>query len=462
VILPRLAVAGLSGDSGKTLVSLGLILLARERGIPVAAFKKGPDYIDAAWLRWASGRAARNLDTYMMGFETARGSFVRHGLVGGLNLIEGNRGLYDGADAEGTHSTAALAKLLDAPVLLVVSPAKLTRTAAALVLGCQKLDPEVRIAGVILNRVSSSRQENLIRRAIEDCCGIPVVGVLPKASPAALLPGRHLGLVPPEEHPGVDDLRANLLGLVTGRLDFDRILEIASAAGPLGAVPDEPARAADGCGVRIGYFSDSAFTFYYPENLEALEAAGAALAPISSLTSPALPGGLDALYIGGGFPETHGAALSANRGLLGGLREAAAAGLPVFAECGGLMVLSEAICYRGRRYPMSGVLPFEVEVLAEPQGHGYAELLVDRPNPFFAEGLRLRGHEFHYSRIVLAGPAPPTACAVQRGTGCFSGRDAVIAGNVWAAYTHLHALATPEWAAGLVRVARKRRGRLAE
>jgi cobyrinic acid a,c-diamide synthase len=458
VTLPRIVVAGLSGDSGKTLVSLGLILLARARGIPVAAFKKGPDYIDAAWLGWASGRPARNLDTYLMDFEGARGSFLRHGLSAGLNVIEGNRGLYDGADAEGTHSTAALARLLDAPVLLVLSPAKLTRTAAALVLGCQKLDPNVRIAGVILNRVSSSRQENLIRRAIEESCGVPVVGVLPKASPASLLPGRHLGLVTPQEHPGIGDLHENLLRLVTGRLDFDRVLAMAEAAPPLAAGPAGRAAPVNARGLRIGYFSDSAFTFYYPENLEALEAAGAALAPLSCLGSSALPGDLDALYIGGGFPETHAAALSANRGLLGDLREAAAGGLPVYAECGGLMLLSEAISYGGRRYPMSGVLPFEVEVLAEPQGHGYAELVVDRPNPFFAVGLRLRGHEFHYSRIVLRGPAPATACAVRRGTGCFAGRDAVIAGNVWAAYTHLHALATPEWAGALVGAARRRRG----
>lgn len=458
--LPRLVVAGLSGDSGKTLVSLGLILLARERGVPVAAFKKGPDYIDAAWLRWACGRPGRNLDTYLMGFENARRSFVRHGVCGGLNVIEGNRGLYDGVDAEGTHSTAALAKLLEAPVLLVLSPAKQTRTAAALVLGCQKLDPGVRITGVILNRVNSTRQESLVRRAIEEACELPVVGVLPRASPAALLPGRHLGLVTPEEHPGIDDLRANLLGLVTGRLDFDAIAGMARQAPPMAFAAAEQPPSVDGRGLRIGYFSDSAFTFYYPENLEALEAAGAALVPFSSLSTPLLPADLDALYIGGGFPETHAATLSANRSLLGSLRAAATGGLPVFAECGGLMVLSEAITYAGRRYPMSGVLPFEVEVLAEPQGHGYAELVVDRPNPFFPEGLRLRGHEFHYSRIVLRGPAPVTACAVERGTGCFAGRDAVIAGNVWAAYTHLHALATPEWAGALLSAAQTRRRRL--
>ena len=453
--LCRVVIAGLSGDSGKTLVSLGLILLAQRRGISVSAFKKGPDYIDAAWLRWASERTARNLDTYLMGFDRAHDSFVRHALDNGLNVIEGNRGLYDGADAEGTHSTAALAKLLEAPVILVVTPAKVTRTAAALVLGCQKLDPKVRIAGVVLNRVGSARHERVIREAIESVCGIPVVGVLPRAAPIELLPGRHLGLVTPEEHPRIGQVRETLLALVDGRLDFDAILRLASDAPALERVTDVPDATVDGSGLKIGYFSDSAFTFYYPENLEALGAAGADLAPVSSLTSPALPAHLDALYIGGGFPETHAAALSANRGLLDDLRMRAAGGLPIYAECGGLMVLAEAIHYDGRRRPMAGVLPFEVEVLPQPQGHGYAVLTVDRPNPFFPEGLRLRGHEFHYSRIVPKVMPPQTACAVERGTGCFAGRDAVVAGNVWAAYTHLHALATPEWSAGLLAAARR-------
>jgi cobyrinic acid a,c-diamide synthase len=205
--------------------------------------------------------------------------------------------------------------------------------------------------------------------------------------------------------------------------------------------------------VRIGYLCDRAFSFYYPENLEALEAAGAELVPVSSLLPNALPGGLDALYIGGGFPETHGATLAANTELLGSVRAAAAAGMPIWAECGGLMALSQAIRWRGDRWPMAGVLPFEVEVLARPQGHGYTVLRVDRPNPFLPVGTELRGHEFHYSRIA-EGQRPETACAVLRGAGCYHGRDGVVAGNVWAGYTHLHATGAPEGAPALVRAAR--------
>jgi cobyrinic acid a,c-diamide synthase len=455
--LPRLVVAGLSGESGKTLVSLALLLEAGRRDLAVRAFKKGPDYIDAAWLEWASGKPARNLDTYLMGFERAACSFAWNGVSSGLNLVEGNRGLFDGLDARGTHSTAELAKALRAPVLLVIDATKVTRTAAALVLGCQKLDPDLWIAGVIVNQVAGTRHARLIREAVESVCGIPVVGVIPRASPGALLFSRHLGLVTPREHAENEVLRCNLLDCVARHLEFDRLIEIARRADPL-AIPPLPAVTAPAAGgLTIGYLTDSAFSFYYPENLEALRAAGAALLPISALTSAALPDDLDALYIGGGFPETHAQALSTNSGFLASIRHAAQAGLPVYAECGGLMLLSRALAWRGVTYPMAGVLPFEVEVCNTPQGHGYTELLVDTANPFFSVGTRLRGHEFHYSRIVPAGDAPPTACAVLRGTGCFPGRDGVLAGNIYAAYTHVHALATPEWARGMLSAARAAR-----
>jgi cobyrinic acid a,c-diamide synthase len=457
--VPRLVVAGLAGDSGKTLISVGLLLAAREAGMPVRAFKKGPDYIDAAWLTWASRHPARNLDTYLMGFQRAASSFLWHAVPGGFNLVEGNRGLYDGSDARGTHSTAELAKTLQAPVVLVLNATKVTRTAAAYVLGCQRLDPEVRIAAVVLNRVAGPRHESVLREAIESACGIPVLGALPKVPTDTLLPGRHLGLVTPEEHPHLSELTHNLLELIGDRLDLDRLLSLSRQASlseqAMAPPPGAQAELPDGGGLKIAYLRDSAFTFYYPENLEVLEAAGATLAPISALTATTLPQHLDALYIGGGFPETHGASLSANRSLLGAIGAAARNGLPIYAECGGLMLLSRAIHWEGRSYAMAGVLPFEVEVCSVPQGHGYARLTVDRPNPFFPPGLSLRGHEFHYSKILGKGDVPPTACAVERGTGCYEGRDGVVVGNVWASYTHLHALAAPEWAKGLVSAARR-------
>ncbi len=452
--MPRLAIAGLSGGSGKTLVSLALLLEARRREIPVRAFKKGPDYVDAAWLRWASGHPARNLDSYLMGFGTAAGSFARNAAPAGLNVIEGNRGLYDGLDARGTHSTAELAKALRAPVILTIDATKATRTVAAVVLGCQKLDPNLWIAGVILNQVAGKRHEQVIREAIQSDCQVPVLGAIPRAPEGALLAMRHLGLVMPLEYTGHGDLARNLMERVVRHLDFDRLLEIARGAPPLETPAVPPPEPAAGDGLTIGYLNDSAFSFYYPENLEALRAGGAELCAISSLGAATLPEGLEALYIGGGFPETHAQALSENRSLLESIRNAARAGLPIYAECGGLMLLARALTCQGRSYPMAGVLPCDVEVCDTPQGHGYSELLVDAANPFFAAGARLRGHEFHYSRIVPNGESLPTACAVERGTGCFAGRDAVVVNNVWASYTHLHALASPEWARGLCRAAR--------
>lgn len=452
--LPRVVVAGLGGDSGKTLISLSLLLLARKAGLRVAAFKKGPDYIDAAWLTWASGRPARHLDTWMMGPGAVIESFCACAEGDGLNVVEGNRGLYDGFDARGSHSTAELAKLLDAPVLLVLNATKMTRTAAALVLGCQQLDPEVSIAGVILDQVANRRHESVLRGAIESACAVPVLGAIPRARQEMLLPGRHLGLVMPEEHPQIGALEENILSLAGPSLDLGKILEIARLAPPMQRPPVEAQQALpNGQGLKIGFIRDTAFTFYYPENMEAIGRSGAVIETISSIADSRLPDDLDALYIGGGFPEVQGAALSANPSFLASLREAAEKGLPIYAECGGLMLLARAIHWNSHCYPMSGVLPFDVEVGAAPQGHGYTRLTVDQPNPFFALGTELRGHEFHYSRALPDTETPRTACAVQRGTGTFPGRDGVIVGNVWAAYTHLHALATPEWAAGMLRAA---------
>ncbi len=469
---PRVVVAGLSGDSGKTLVSLALVHAARQRGFDVRAFKKGPDYIDAAWLTWAAGTPARNLDTFLAEPSVVAETFARHAAVEAagqarraLNVVEGNRGLFDGLDAAGTHSTAALAELIDAPVLLVVNVRKTTGTAAALVRGCQALDPTLRFAGVVLNHVGGRRHEAVAREAIEGLCGVPVVGAIPRFDDASALPGRHLGLVPPGEHQDLDRTERLVRQVACDHLDFEAIVR---AAAPRASTPSVGgAGRGEAAGnqstaaerdVVIGYVADAAFSFYYPENLEALEARGAGLVPISSLTDASLPPGLHALYIGGGFPETHAESIAANPPLLRSLRDAAAGGLPIYAECGGLMLLARSVAWRGQRHAMAGVFDADVEVAASPQGHGYMSLRVEAANPFFAPGLLLRGHEFHYSRIVS--PLPPTACAVVRGTGCGAGRDALVAGSVWASYAHVHASGLPEWADGMAAAARRYRSRL--
>ena len=471
--LPRVVVAGLGGGAGKTVVSLALLLAARRLNRPVRAFKKGPDYIDAAWLTWASDSPARNLDTYLMGFDTAVASFARNAVPDGLNVVEGNRGVFDGMDVAGTHSSAALAKALAAPVLLVLNVAKVTRTVAAYVLGAQKLDPDLNLAGVVLNYVNGRRHEQIVRDSIASVCDIPVVGVVPRLDVVGLVPERHLGLITPEDYSGREALERTLLDDVVPGLDMDAVFRIAGAAPPLlttvapplslpgwkrqgGGFPVEPGAVfPNGSGLKIAYFKDSAFSFYYAENLEALERCGAELVAVSPLTAAALPADISALYIGGGFPEVHASALAANSGFLRSLHQSAQNGLPIYAECGGLMVLSRAIVWQGSSYPMAGVFPFQAHVCSTAQGHGYAELLVDRANPFFPVGLSVRGHEFHYSRIALENGGVETACEVQRGKGIGQGRDGVIVKNVWAGYTHLHALATPEWTAGLLRAARQ-------
>lgn len=447
---PRVVVAGLSGDSGKTLVSSALLLLAHQAGISATAFKKGPDYIDAAWLSWASQHPARNLDTFLMGPERTFQLFRAHALPNGLNLVEGNRGLFDGVDARGTHSTAELAKLLQAPVVLILNAAKVTHTVAALLLGCLKLDPDVRIGGVILNHVCGARHESILRESVESVCGVPVLGALPKADSSGLFPARHLGLVPPQEHEGIRVLRRKILSAVEGRLSTERIFELAGSVPPVSTKFENTERTEDGHGLKIAILHDSAFSFYYPDNVEALEKSGARLCRLSAFTTSALPEDLDALYIGGGFPETHAEALASNSGFLTSLRHYALKGLPIYAECGGLMLLSQAIRWKGVKFPMAGVLPLEVEVCAKPQGHGYVELVVDSPNPYYPLGTKIRGHEFHYSKIVATDSLPPTACAVHRGTGCFGRRDGMLVGNVWASYAHVHAAATREWAQGFI------------
>jgi len=446
---PRLIVAGLSGDSGKTLVALGLARAFSSRGLSVSPFKKGPDYIDAGWLGSAARAPGRNLDTFLMSRE-ALGAALARGLPTDLILVEGNRGLYDGFDAAGSHSTAELAKLLAAPVVLVVDVTKMTRTTAALVKGCADLDPEVNLAGVVLNRVGTARQEKVIREAIRHACGPPVLGAIPRLDDDPL-PGRHLGLVTAVEHPWRDDALEYVEQLVDSRTDLDALLEAARSAAATSLPEWTPPQA--GSPVRIGVFRDEALSFYYPENLEALEHAGADLVTVSPLGDRTLPE-VDALYFGGGFPEVHVERLANNRPMREAVSAAAADGMPVYAECGGLMFLARELIVDGTSHPMAGVLDLVVEQAARPQGHGYVVAEVDRDNPFFPAGTRLRGHEFHYSRVIAGEDSEVTTLRLDRGQGVGGGRDGLVKGRVWASYVHLHALGTPAWATALTDLAR--------
>ncbi len=454
--VPRLVIAGLSGDSGKTIVSLSLLAACRRKALAVTACKKGPDYIDAAWLGFISGGPCRNLDTFMVPRERVRARFFHHALNSDLAVIEGNRGLYDGKDVTGTHSTAELAKLIGSPVILVVNCRKTTRTIAALVKGCQVMDPEVHIAGVILNNIAGRRHQRIITEAIGEYCNLPILGAIPRLKDRAeIIPGRHLGLVPPAEYEQGNELRTLLEDIADRYLAFDTILALAGDVerveyGELPAAKPEDKR------VRMGYFKDSVFTFYYPENLEALEGAGAEMIGLSSLDGT-LPDDIDGLYIGGGFPETQAERLADNGEMMQSVRTAAENGMPIYAECGGLIYLSRSLRWKDRRFEMAGVFPIDLEMMERPVGHGYSELVATKDNPYYGTGSVIRGHEFHYSRPVDDAKPESLTMQVRTGTGVAGKMDGMVYKRAFACYTHTHSDGNDEWAESFVKNAEEYR-----
>jgi cobyrinic acid a,c-diamide synthase len=450
-----IVVAGLSGGSGKSVVSVGLTAAWTGAGRIVAPFKKGPDYIDAGWLQCAAGRNCYNLDPYLVAPETITASFRQRSVGADLALVEGNRGLFDGVTASGGYSTAELAVLLDLPVLLVVDCTKTTRTIAALVLGCQRFDERVRLAGVVLNRVATERQRRIITEAVEGATGVPVLGSVPRLG-QDIFPMRHLGMIPYQEYDGTAQALDVLARTAHESIDLTRV-EVAMqpvlpAAGPetidLVSLPQHR-------DVRIGILQDAAFQFYYPENLAALQRCGAELVPINALADPGLPP-LDGLYIGGGFPETSASELAVNSSFRASVLAAAEGGLPIYAECGGLIYLGASIVLADGEYPLVGLFPVRFGMAKKPQAHGYSIFSVTGENPFYPQGLRVKGHEFRYSTI-LDWPGDPQQLVVEmeRGTGFMAGRDGLCYRNVLALYTHVHAEGTPAWAEGFVACCRR-------
>jgi len=452
----RIVITALRGGAGKTTLSAGMLAALKKRGILAAPFKKGPDYIDAAWLSSASGKACHNLDSFLMKKKTILSSFIRNAAGTDMALIEGNRGLFDGMDSLGTHSTAELAKLLQAPVVMIMDCDKVTRTAAAMILGCRMLDPDVDLRGIILNRVSGSRHEGILRRTIEETCRLPVIGAVPRMKDFPF-PQRNLGLTPPQEHSHMMHALDMAAGVAEKYIDLDMIISTASqASGTIEA--DMPAVCPiNQTGATIGVLRDSAFQFYYPENLEALKNRGVKVIDISPISDTGLPD-INLLYIGGGFPETHAEALSKNTAFRASLREAAEKGLPVDAECGGLMYLGEKLLIGSREYPMAGALPVSFAMVDKPQGHGYTDIEVVAENPYFQTGTNIKGHEFHHSKIVsLDERQIRFAFRMNRGTGIDGIRDGLCKNRILASYMHIHALGTPKWADALALRAQEHR-----
>lgn len=450
-----IVIAGLAGGSGKSVISVGLTAALARQGKKVVPFKKGPDYIDAGWLKLAAVSSCYNLDPYLMAEEVIRRSFLVHSLGADRVIVEGNRGLYDGVNAEGGYSTAELALSLDMPVLLVVNCTKATRTVAAMVLGCQKFDERVDIRGVVLNQIGTERHRTIVTQAVEKYTGLPVLGSVPRMK-RDIFPMRHLGVTPHQEYEGSAAAMDTLVATMTEHLDLARIEAIMAPIGRPLSLGQEVSKQASGR-LRIGILMDAAFQFYYSENLEALEHLGAELVMINALTADALPA-LDGLYIGGGFPETSAAELAANEGFRQSLKQAAAAGLPIYAECGGLIYLGESIVLDGQEYPLAGVFPIRFGMSKRPQAHGYSVFEVEGDNPFYAQGTEIKGHEFRYSTILdWRGRPEQLALKMTRGQGFMAGRDGLTMNNVLALYTHVHADGTPQWAEGFMARCRRQK-----
>jgi len=452
--IPAILFSALRGSNGKTVVSLGVTYTLRKRGISVTPFKKGPDYIDAAWLTKAAGENCYHLDLYLMGEKGIKEAYLKRTKTDSISIVEGNRGLFDGVDIYGTYSTAKIATLLGIPVILIIDCTKITNTAAALIMGCQAYDPDVTYGGVILNKIANNRHAEIISQSIEYHTKLPVLGQIPKLD--IKMPERHLGLTTVTETEDFEK-RLNVLGNVAEEyIQIDRLLEIANNVKGFSITEKQHVKQSLGLKikkVRIGIIRDAAFQFYYPENLEALRDEGAEIIEFNSMTDKEV-NNIDLLYIAGGFPEVHADQLTKNKSFRDSIKRLADSGLPIYGECGGVIYLGDSVFYNEKKYAMCGVFPIDFELKKKPVGHGYTDIKVDSDNPFFPKGAEFKGHEFHYSFPVnWKTNSFQTAFNMEKGFGINGNRDGVFYKNVFATYTHLHASGTDLWAKNLVKVA---------
>jgi len=454
--IPRLVIAGAHSGTGKTTVTVGLITALRRRGLSVQPFKAGPDYIDPTYHSLAADRPCRNLDTWMVPPDRVRALFAYAARDADVAIVEGVMGLYDGFEyLDEAGSTAQLAKLLEAPVVLVLDARKMARSAAALALGYQRFDHDLRLVGLIVNRVAGEEHGRGVAQAIEATTGLPVFGCLPR-DPALEIPERHLGLVPTAEPGRWQAFIEAAADQIARHVDLDRLLAIAQEVPPATA-PTWPVdlpggrRSAVGGRPVLAIARDEAFNFTYPDNLDLLRMAGAELVFFSPLHDDALPPGTAGVILSGGFPEVYAAQLAANTAMQRALREAHARGVPIYAECGGLMVLTEAIVdLEGREHPMVGLLPGR-SVMTGRLTLGYRLAQAAGDSWLFRAGETVRGHEFHYS-VWENRPAelPPAFHLLPpRGRGEPQPEGACL-GTLWASYVHLHFWSKPELAGRFV------------
>ena len=437
VNLPRIAIAGTHSGVGKTTIATGIMAALRRRGMKVQGFKVGPDFIDPTFHEAATGRISRNLDGWMLSREVNLDIFTQAAADADVAVIEGVMGLFDGKSGGSlAGTTAEMAIWLDAAVLLVIDAAAMAGSAAAIAHGFDTFTPELRLTAVAANRVAGAGHYAYLRDAIAARCRFPAIGYLPR-DPELLLPERHLGLRLARETLTAARLEY-LAASVEEHLDLDRLLELSSRPAAPAAV-DRAAPLAHASRARIGIARDAAFCFYYQDNLDLLRRLGAELVEFSPIADRAPPSGLDGIYLGGGYPELHAEALAANAAMRAGLLEFAAAGRPVYAECGGFMYLTEAIVdAEGRDWPMAGVFPTRARMGARLAKLGYIEVEAVQDDGWLPRGLRAKGHEFRYSRID---PMPESIERVYR-----SPAEGYRVGSTLGSYVHLHLLSCPAFA----------------
>lgn len=434
---PRLVIAGTGSGTGKTTVTMGIILALKKRGLKIQPYKSGPDYIDPGFHSFASGNKCRNLDSMLLSEDVIKELFIKHSENRDISLVEGVMGLFDGAfPVKEQGSTSHLSKILKSPVILVINAKAMARSAGAIALGFKNFDKDVKVAGFIMNRIGSERHYSIVKESVEKTTSLPVLGYLPKSK--FKIPERHLGLKPQWENNVSTDFIEELIINSEKYLDINRILEIAKKADTLDSInksifiKQENVR-----NIKIAYAKDEAFSFYYGDNLDILEYNGVELILCSPLKDKKLPKEVKGFYIGGGFPELHAEKLSANKSFIEDLNKRVKTGFPVYAECGGLMYLTESLkTFEGKEFSMAGVLPGKSVMRNKLKSLGYCEIEQKKDTVIGQINKKIKGHIFHWSDMEDISSDYNYAFKVTKGENIIY--DGLTKNNVLASYIHIH------------------------
>ena len=461
--MQRILISAAHKSSGKTTLTLGLCAALHARGLRVQPYKKGPDYIDPMWLSRASQRDCHNLDFQTMSNDEMLATIALYSKDADITLIEGNKGLFDGVAVDGSNSNAAVAEFTKTPVVLVVDTLGMTRGIAPLLLGYEAFNKEITIAGVILNKVGGPRHEQKLRDVIKQYTSIPVIGAVPRLQELNITE-RHLGLIPSNEATNTNDIISKIATIVEKHVDLDLFIKIASSASNLPQTDYQLVTQNKPITLKVGIARDAAFGFYYPGDLNAFRAEGVQLVEFDTLKDKNLPE-VDALFIGGGFPESWMEELEANVTLRQQIKNAIESGLPVYAECGGLMYLSNTVYWKDKKAQMVGAINTDIEMNKRPQGRGYVSL--KRTKDFLWKNSvkettnnEILAHEFHYSGVknpenLTADSHIKYAYEMKRGNGITGNHDGLIYKNLLANYAHLRDTSRYHWVSEFVEFIRQ-------